>query len=60
MSCLFQSRHRWFVISLERGSRLLARKIERRVRSSTVPTIPWGILSRVFKLLPTRFLSGLR
>lgn len=49
-----------FVIGAARGARIIANQIERRVRVTTAPVIPWGVLSRVLKLLPVRLLARLR
>jgi hypothetical protein len=46
-------KNRPFLVSAEKGATLIANMIERRVRSSTVPVWPWGLLGRVLKLLPT-------
>jgi len=49
-----------FVIDAERGARIIANQIERRVRVTTAPVIPWGILSRLLKLIPSRLLARVR
>lgn len=41
-----------FVITVEEGARQIADLIERRVRHSTVPTLPWGPLGVVMRSLP--------
>ena len=33
--------------------------IERKVRSSTVPVMPWCIIARLLKILPTRVIAEL-
>lgn len=48
-----------FLISVEKGAALIANMIERKVRSSTVPPLPWCIIARLLKLLPTRFIARL-
>jgi hypothetical protein len=45
--------NRPFLITVEKGARLIADMIERKVKSSTVPVWPWGILGRMLKVLPT-------
>jgi short-subunit dehydrogenase len=42
-----------FLISLDKGAALIADKIERRVNTSTIPTYPWNVLSRILRILPT-------
>lgn len=46
-----------FVISAEKGAALITGMIERRVKSSTVPVWPWGILGRLLKRLPTSIIA---
>jgi short-subunit dehydrogenase len=48
-----------FLISAEKGARLIADMIERKVKSSTVPVIPWGILAPLMKLLPDALIDRL-
>ena len=45
--------NRPFLITAEKGARMIADMIERRVTSSTVPVWPWCLLGRVLKWLPT-------
>jgi hypothetical protein len=52
-------RSRPFLISVEKGAALMADMIERKVRSSTVPVMPWCMLAPLLKLLPTRVVAGL-
>jgi short-subunit dehydrogenase len=42
-----------FLISVEKGAEIIARLIEKRVKSSTVPVYPWNIVGRLMKVLPT-------
>ena len=46
-----------FVIPVEKGARILANKIERKVKFSYVPTLPWAILAPIIRVIPTRFLA---
>jgi short-subunit dehydrogenase len=46
-------KNRPFVISVEKGAAIIARLIEKRVKSSTVPVYPWNIVGRLMKILPT-------
>ncbi len=46
-------KNRPFLISVEKGARIIARLIEKRVHSSTVPVYPWNIVGRLMKILPT-------
>jgi short-subunit dehydrogenase len=41
-----------FLISLDKGARLIADKIERGV-SASIPSYPWKVLSRILPILPT-------
>jgi len=52
-------RSRPFLISAEKGAALMANKIERKARSAMVPVMPWCILARLSKILPTRLIAGL-
>jgi len=51
-------RSRPFLISVEKGAALMADMIERKVRSSTVPVMPWCLLAPILKILPTRMIAG--
>ena len=53
-------RSRPFVIDVEKGARLMAGLIERRVAYATVPALPWRIAGRLLQLLPTRLLAPRR
>jgi hypothetical protein len=46
-----------FLISLEKGAALIADKIERGVKTSTIPTYPWNVVSRILPILPTSQLA---
>jgi len=46
-------KNRPFLISVEKGAEIIARLIEKRVKSSTVPVYPWNIVGRLMKFLPT-------
>lgn len=46
-----------FLISPEKGAAIIARLIEKKVKSSTVPVYPWNIIGRVMKILPARVLA---
>ncbi len=41
-----------FVVSAEKGTRIMADLIERRVKFSFVPPWPWSLVARVLALLP--------
>ncbi len=49
--------NRPFLISVEKGAAIIARLIEKRVKSSTVPVYPWNIVGRLLKILPTGMIS---
>jgi cation diffusion facilitator CzcD-associated flavoprotein CzcO/short-subunit dehydrogenase len=46
-----------FLISLDKGAALIADKIERGVKTSTIPTYPWNVVSRILRILPTSQLA---
>ncbi len=46
-----------FLISVEKGAAIIARLIEKKVKSSTVPVYPWNIVGRLMKVLPTGVIS---
>lgn len=46
-------KNRPFLIPVEKGAEIIARLIEKRVKSSTVPVYPWNIVGRLMKILPT-------
>ena len=49
--------NRPFVVSAEKGTRIMADLIERQVSFSYVPRWPWTLVAQVIKLLPIRVLS---
>ncbi len=51
--------HRPFVISAEKGARLMADKMARRVKSATIPAWPWCFVKWVLRLVPDRVIGGL-
>jgi hypothetical protein len=50
-------KNRPFLISVEKGAAIIARLIEKKVKSSTVPVYPWNIVGRLMKILPTGVIS---
>jgi short-subunit dehydrogenase len=46
-----------FLIGLDRGAALVADKIEKRVKTSTVPTYPWKGLAPLLRVLPTALIA---
>jgi short-subunit dehydrogenase len=46
-----------FVISPEKAATLIAGMIERKVKSSTVPVFPWGIIGWLLRTLPVGVIS---
>lgn len=46
-----------FLIPVEKGASIIARLIERKVKSSTVPVFPWNIVGRLMKILPTGIIA---
>lgn len=45
--------NRPFLIDLVSGGKILANLIEKRVKRSTVPPWPWGLVARLIAILPT-------
>ena len=48
-----------FLIDVEKGGKLLADLIEKKVKRSTVPSWPWGVAARVLAVLPTAIIARL-
>ena len=46
-----------FVISVDKGARIIADLIERKVQTSTVPVYPWNFVGRLLRVLPTGMLA---
>jgi NAD(P)-dependent dehydrogenase (short-subunit alcohol dehydrogenase family) len=46
-----------FLIDVEKGARITADLIERRVAYATVPRFPWNILSPLLRVMPTSLLA---
>lgn len=46
-----------FVIPVEKGAAIMARLIEKKVKSSTVPVFPWNIIAPLLKIMPTSIIS---
>jgi len=46
-----------FLITVEKGASIIARLIEKKVKSATVPVFPWNIVGRLMKILPTRIIA---
>jgi short-subunit dehydrogenase len=42
-----------FEINVEKGAKLIADKVERGAKSSTIPVFPWNVVSRLLRVLPT-------
>jgi len=54
------AKSRPFVISVEKGGKLLVDLIERRVDCATVPRWPWALVARFLAILPTAVIARLR
>lgn len=50
-------KNRPFLISVEKGAAIIARLIEKKVKSSTVPVFPWNIVGSLLKILPTSIIA---
>jgi NADP-dependent 3-hydroxy acid dehydrogenase YdfG len=46
-----------FLIGVTHGARIIADLIERGVQTSTVPVLPWNLIGRLLKVLPTGLLA---
>jgi NAD(P)-dependent dehydrogenase (short-subunit alcohol dehydrogenase family) len=46
-----------FLIDVEKGARIMADLIERRVRYATVPRFPWTLVKPLLRVLPTGWLA---
>lgn len=46
-----------FLISVDKGAQSIARLIEKKVKSSTVPVFPWNIIGPLLKILPTGIIA---
>jgi short-subunit dehydrogenase len=46
-----------FLIDLDKGATVIANKIERGVKSATIPAYPWNVVSRLLKILPTSLIA---
>ena len=49
-----------FLISAEKGARLMADMIEKQVWSSTVPIWPWGLITSAMHMIPERLWCKIR
>lgn len=46
-----------FLVSVDKGARIIADLIERGVQTSTVPVYPWNLVGRLLRVLPTGLLA---
>ncbi len=46
-----------FLIDVQKGAAIIARLIEKRKKSSTVPVFPWNVIGRILNILPTRIIA---
>lgn len=51
------ARARPFCISLEKGGRILADRIEQKVARATVPRLPWALVARLLRWLPDALMA---
>lgn len=49
--------NRPFVIPVEKGAAIIARLVEKKVKSSTVPVFPWNVIGVLLKLLPAKIIA---
>jgi short-subunit dehydrogenase len=52
-----KEKRRPFVISAEKGAKIIAKLIRKRVKSSTVPVFPWNVISILIKFLPASIIA---
>lgn len=50
--------HRPFLISAQKGARLMAAKMARQVKSATIPPWPWALVKWLLPMVPDRFIAG--
>ncbi len=53
-------RRRPFLVDAETAAREIVSLVERRVKASSVPRMPWSIVGRIFKLLPRAVIARLQ
>jgi short-subunit dehydrogenase len=46
-----------FLVTVDKGARIVADLIERGVQTSTVPVYPWNLVGRLLRILPTSALA---
>ena len=51
--------HRPFLITAEKGARLMADRMERRVKAAMIPPWPWALVKWMLRLLPDRVMARL-
>ncbi len=51
--------HRPFLISAEKGARLMAAKIDRKVKSAAIPAWPWALVKWLLRIAPDRLMAGM-
>ena len=49
--------HRPFLISAEKGARLMADRMERRVKAAMIPSWPWALAKWVLRVMPDRVMA---
>jgi short-subunit dehydrogenase len=49
-----------FVIPVEKGAKIIASMIERKVKFSTIPVLPWNIISFLIKFLPLSIIARMK
>ncbi|HWE33222.1 MAG TPA: SDR family oxidoreductase [Solirubrobacteraceae bacterium] len=49
-----------FLIGLDKGTRLIADKIERGANTATIPTFPWTVLAPMLRIVPTALIVKMR
>ena len=54
------AKSRPFVISVEKGRKLLVDLIEKKVQRATVPRWPWAVVARLMGVLPNSVIAKLR
>lgn len=47
-----------FLIDVEKGARMMVDLIEKKVKKSTVPAMPWSVVGRLLKVIPQSLLAG--
>ncbi len=51
--------HRPFLISAEKGARIMADRMARKVKAAMIPAWPWSLVKWILRVVPDRFVAGM-